>query len=150
MKKKNIIINLEDANSKCYIHSEDYISYCNQCNKSICHICIANKEHLFHKKNFLNEIISQDIREKDIFLLNKIFKEEKEKLLKRIEELDNLIKLNELLINAYKNYPYNYNYVKNIDNLFRKNILKEYQNDINKKKFLIKFNNSNNISYLII
>ena len=146
--KNNTMLIIGDVNCKCNLHSEDFCCFCYQCNKSICHICIANKEHLFHKKDFLNEIISKDINQKYIFSINKIFKKEKERLLKKVEELDNLIRLNELLMNSYKNYPKDYNFIKNIDNLLNKNILKEYKDDVLKKKSSDKFNKSNDI-YLL-
>lgn len=142
--KNNKVLNLNEINSKCNLHLEPYCLYCYQCNKSICHICISNKEHLFHKKDFLNELITQEIN-KDINSLNKIFKEERELLLKRAEELDNLIKLNELLMNSYKNCPNNYNYAMNLKNLFLENVLKEYKNDVLKNRIIDKFNKVNNV-----
>lgn len=142
--KNNKILNLNEINSKCNLHLEPYCLYCYKCNKSICHICISNKEHLFHKKDFLNELITQEIN-KDINSLNKIFKEERELLLKRAEELDNLIKLNELLMNSYKNCPNNYNYTMNLKNLFLENVLKEYKNDVLKNRIIDKFNKVNNV-----
>jgi len=142
--KNDKILNLDEINCKCNLHLEPYCLYCYQCNKSICHICISNKEHLFHKKDFLNELISQEIN-KDINSLNKIFKEERELLLKRAEELDNLIKLNELLMNAYVKYPNNYNYTMNLKNLFLENVLKDYKNDVLKNRIIDKFNKVNNV-----
>ena len=100
---KNSMINLKDVNSKCHFHLEPFWSYCYDCNKSICHVCISKKEHRFHKKEFLNELIPPEIDEKEIGSINKIFKEEKKSLLKRVEELDKLIKLNDIIINSYKN-----------------------------------------------
>lgn len=59
--KNNIIINLQDVNSKCHIHMQPFCFYCYDCNKSICHICISKKEHTFHKKELLNELIQPEI-----------------------------------------------------------------------------------------
>ena len=143
--KNNILINLDDINNKCYLHLEPFCSFCYDCNKSICHLCISKKEHLFHKKEFLNELLTKEINEKDIESINKIFKKERDSLLKRAEELDKLIKLNELLINSYKNYPNNFNYIMNLKNLLSKNVLKDYKNDILQKKNLDRFNRVNDV-----
>ena len=142
---KNSMINLKDVNSKCHFHLEPFCSYCYDCNKSICHVCISKKEHRFHKKEFLNELIPPEIDEKEIGSINKIFKEKKKSLLKRVEELDKLIKLNDIIINSYKNNQNNYNYIINVKNLLLKNFLKEYKIDILKKKNLDKFNKSNDV-----
>ena len=143
--EKNNFMNLDDINSKCNLHLEPFCFYCYQCNKSICHLCISHKEHLYHKKELLNELLTQEINIKEIDSINKEFKKEKENLLKKIEELDNLIKLNELIINSYKNYQNNYEYIMNIKNLMMKNVLKDYKNDLLKKKNLDKFNKANDI-----
>ena len=141
--KNNIIINLQDVNSKCHIHMQPFCFYCYDCNKSVCHICISKKEHNFHRKELLNELIQPEINEKEIDNINKAFKEEKQYLLKRVEELDGLIKLNDMIINSYKNDQNNFNYIMNIKNILLKNVFKEYKLDILKKKNLDKFNKVN-------
>ena len=129
-KHEKSIINLEDVNSKCNLHIQPFCSFCYDCNKSICHLCISNKEHRFHKKEFLNELIPPEINEKEMDSINKAFIEEKKSLLKRVEELDKLIKLNDMIINSYKNNQNNYNYIINVKNLLLKNVLKEYKLDL--------------------
>ena len=89
---KEKLINTSDMYNKCYLHFENFLFYCFTCNKSICLSCISSKEHQFHKKELLNELEPSKEKIKYFEDLNGKYLEEKNILLKKVKELDNLIK----------------------------------------------------------
>ena len=123
------LITSNELDSMCYNHVEKFIYFCEKCNKNLCSKCYRehNKNFPEHEiillgKKFLSEIELSKIK-------NKLIKEEsliiynKEKVEKKIEELNNII--NEIKIN----YEY---YKEVIENkiIIIKKLLSIYNNGI--------------------
>ena len=73
MKKYN---NIKINDNICSIHNKEYYSYCFDCNMHLCKECIKLREHSYHYKIYLFEIIPENkilneienIIEKNIFI----------------------------------------------------------------------------------
>ena len=113
------LLNVSEMNTKCHLHLENFLFYCYDCDKSLCESCISSREHKFHKKDLLNELEPNEEKINYFENLNEKYLKEKNMLLMKIEELDNLIKLNELLLNSFKKNPEAYRYIMNINNLYQ-------------------------------
>ena len=114
---KNVIASNEIFN-KCSIHyNEDNDSFCINCNTHLCKNCPLTS----HKKHRL-------IKLEDIFPtkaeINKYkekkneFITQKEILLKKVRDLENLINLSDIIYETYEKHSKNYFYIKNFVNAF--------------------------------
>ena len=161
--KKNLnhekLIKYNELNIKCLKHiNENYLMYCYDCKNNICSKCIQQKEHLNHRKDLLSEIEPSDLELNDIKNMKeemvqkrKNLIEEKIKLEKLIKAVEEGIELNDLVINTYEKYRYNYMYIYNVKN-FSKNVTKYFSvqkkyNDDNKIIKTTQFSLSNNKGY---
>ena len=110
--EEHSIINLNEYNIKCRIHYEKtYGFYCCDCSSNLCEICFTSHD-----------------KDHDIIPLSDLFlkKEELDYILKKNEEYNeiiqryrNYITLNNLILEAYNNLKYNYNYIINAQNLIQ-------------------------------
>ena len=86
MKIKEYLIKMKKYNNKyindkiCKIHNKENFSYCFDCCKHLCKECIKTREHAYHYKLYLEEIIP------DNNILNKI----EEKIIDNRAEIKNL------------------------------------------------------------
>ena len=97
LENKNIehfFIKNNEKRIKCLFHSNENnnIVYCFECKKHLCNECLKTKQHLFHKKINICEILLLDeekvIRNEIIYILNK-----------KKKQLLNEVKLNDFNIN---------------------------------------------------
>lgn len=98
----------------CNAHNMPYELYCKTCELNMCYICYKeNKNHLYHIK-YKNTDIYPNNNEKT-FLKNKIniYIEEKIKLLKKLEIINDKITFYEMILNGIKKQSNNY--YKNIN-----------------------------------
>ena len=87
-------------NGKCMKHNKEYISYCLECNRHLCDMCLISREHLIHDKVYLKEIIPN---KKELGIILNIIDEYENK-----KELIYLKKLYEIIYNAYNRTNNNY------------------------------------------
>ena len=144
--------------SCCIEHNKVNKYYCFNCNKNICSIC--NEKHLEHNSINLSEI---EIKEKDILNVKQLFEKEITNLknindyfLKLIEKIKKEfayiyeLKLKEIeikkrIIQNYEIIKYNYNSIKNVQNIInqnRNNFSYNYDCSDNNKKDTMKEINS--------
>ena len=136
------LININEYNIKCQIHyNKRYLYYCYNCSSNLCEEC-----HLYHDNNH------------NITLLSSLFpkNEELDYITNKnidynriIEKYSNYIKLNNLILYTYKNFSYNFYYIKNLKNIIRyqknldinNNIINNLTEDLEKQnKILENFN----------
>ena len=108
--KTHIVINFEDKNYICKKHNESFFKYCKKCNEDLCIYC--ENEHKSHNIYDFKKIL---------VLINK------NKLIKKLEELKNIIDKYKELINIMKKildkttnmidlyYKINKDYINNYD-----------------------------------
>ena len=157
--------NENDFKDKCIIHnSNNYSSFCFDCNQHLCKICLKGRTHIKHNKNQIIEI--QPIQE-ELDIIQKViqnYKTNLESLKKEQEIKENEIK--DLLKNDIINENLNvekrieFNKIRQLKELESNNkqfisdieiIKKEYENKIKiiKNKFNNNINNINNKYKLI-
>ena len=142
---------IENKNYKCFIHGKEFNSYCIDCNMNICELCYENHlqheilkyQHLKPRNIYIEEITNEVEKQKNI--LSK-FVENSEKILIDVinsikDYINKYIKIENTLLNRYKNNFINFQLLQNIRNkkLF-------YDNDIFKKLSI--FNDNTNINNL--
>ena len=102
--------------TKCHIHKgEDYQDFCYTCNKNICKKCF--EEHQSHEKEKL-EGLDADILEGDLAIIDarKQFLETvREKMIKRMKEVNDCIKFYDLILKAQKKFGNNGYYIQNVE-----------------------------------
>lgn len=133
-KYKQYKINEDKCKEHSSIKDENiYMSYCLDCNKHLCQECLKTGNHINHRKNNIIEIMPNNI---DLTIIEQSIAEYKaayEKLKNEKSLYDKnkkknifyLIKISELILNAYKAFKYNYYNGININNL----LLSLYQDD---------------------
>ena len=122
-----------DNNEKCLFnnHYKKNKSYCLDCNKHLCKICLESREHISHHKIDIKEVLPT---KEEIELIDNIIKDIQDK-----EEYQNLKDLYEIIFNTYSKYNNNYYYCINlnyilvnyieINNIFKEKLSKEeYEN----------------------
>ena len=106
--------------SKCFIHKgEDYQEFCYTCNKNICKLCF--EEHQGHEKEKL-ENLDEDIIEGDISIIEarkKFLEIARDKKIEEGKEINNCIKLYDLVINTKRKYGNNGFHTQNIEIISR-------------------------------
>ena len=140
--EEHIIINYDDKNFVCKIHSDSFIKYCKTCNENICIACENN--HKDHNSLDLGDIlIDKDDLLKTQENLKNIIDEFQYKInimkeiLDRAINLSNLYyKINSDIINNYQMNKINYQTLQIINNLKNENekIIKDLSNIINTDK----------------
>ena len=131
-KGHNLYISILDFDGCCKEHNKSYDSYCKNCKKNICSIC--KKEHLTHNIEDLSKI-SFNEKEKIIKQINEIenIKNKIDTIQNNINELFNKIKNNIInKIDFINNLLYTYEYEKKSNNLnyYVINNLKSLQTNI--------------------
>ena len=134
--KKHNIIDYDVKNCICDIHFELYNSYCYDCKKDICVMC--EKEHNAHCLVYYGSIIPDinDMKDKMKDLREKIeeFKNYINEIINKLnitmENLDNLYKINDDIINNYENKNRNYLALQNVNDI--NDIIRNLTEDINK------------------
>ena len=134
----------EENNEKCMLSKHKHINecYCLECNMHLCEICLKSKEHLFHNKINIKEILPS---ENEIKLINNIIKDIKNQDLKKIYEI---------IFNTYNNNKQNYYYCINMNYILNNYIEKnkslidtlskeEYEKIIKIKNGEINYNKNN-------
>ena len=120
---------------KCMINKHNKMNecYCLECNMHLCEICLKSREHLFHKKINIKEIIP---KENELNNIDKIILDTKNQDLKNLYEI---------IFNTYNNYNYNYYYCINLNYLLNKYIKnnKSIKERLNKEEYenIIKIQN---------
>ena len=122
--KKHNIIDYEDKNFVCNLHSETFFSYCLDCKKDICMICesehnghkIVTYGSIFPNLNKLKEE-TNNFNSKKEGLKNDI-KGVINKLNYLLETLDNYYEIYEDVINCYGNKKRNYSLLQNIHDMY--------------------------------
>ena len=146
--KKHSIISYDNKNYKCNKHNEALIQYCNDCNIDICLSCYnEHKNHnitLYQDKlidvNNLRIKMNEFKNVKDILKIN--LEEIIKKIKKIIENMDNLYKINNNILDNYENKKRNY------ISLFNLNYMSKYiENEINNIKD--KYNYGHNLNNLL-
>ena len=120
--------------SCCIEHNKIYKYYCSNCNKNICSIC--NEKHLEHNLINLSDI---EINEKDLLNIKQLFEKEItnlkkindyflaliEKIKKEFADIYELkmkeIEIKQKIIENYEIIKYNYNSIKNVQNIINQN-----------------------------
>ena len=153
MQIKEYLIKMKKYNNKyindkiCKIHNKENFSYCFDCCKHLCKECIKTREHAYHYKLYLEEIIPDNnilnkIEEKIIdnrAKIKNLIEKKKNKENKLDRKLNNNInkikRAKERGIKSNKNKEskeiekYKEEYIKEINDLKRK-----YENEIKQKK----------------
>ena len=164
---KNFIEKMQKYNNKkinddiCEIHRNKYTCYCFNCKCHLCQKCLKKRTHIFHKKNYIEEIKPID-EELDIIL---VMIEDYQKRIEQLslEKFNKINELNDLLQNNKRKENIKRDMkIKKIDNNlknelnlnnneFLNNILEEKQkrssiktNPSPHSKTNIKNNNNNN------
>ena len=126
------IINYDLKNYTCEFHNEKYISYCKSCKKNICSLCLD--EHEEHNTELFKGI-NIDKNKEELSKLRKAIDKMVDdikiiisKLNIVIENIEIYYKICENLVKNYDNKKRNYQIIKNMNNIFNKEII----NDINK------------------
>ena len=123
---KSSSIKINEFNNICKEHAKNYIQFCKTCNKHLCKEC--EDEH-----NYLKEFEEHDISNLEISVdknLNFLL-EEREKLIKKRNLIDYLIKFIETLLITYDRHRSNYFHRININNF-----AKSVNDNINKDKYM--------------
>ena len=106
--------------SKCYIHKgQDYQEFCYTCNKNICNLCF--EDHQGHEKEKL-ENLDEDIIEGDISIIEtrkKFLEVVRDKKIEEAKEINNCIKLYDLVMNTKRKYGNNGFHTQNIEIISR-------------------------------
>ena len=117
------IIGINEFNIKCQIHhNKKYFYYCYNCSSNLCEEC-----HLYHDNSHNISPISSlfpKIEEID-YITNKNIEYNK-----IIERYSNYIKLNNIILDTYKDFPNNFYYIKNLKNIIRFQQNSEINNNI--------------------
>ena len=133
----------ESNKEKCMINKHNKMNecYCLECNIHLCEICLKSREHLFHNKINIKEIIPKENELSNIYNIIQDIKN---------QDLKNLY---EIIYNTYNNYNCNYYYCINmnyiLNNYIEKNKLikerlnNEEYNNIIKIQNIKKENNKN-------
>ena len=149
--KSHKIINYDDKNYICNIHSENYNSYCEECKKNLCISCESG--HKLHKKKYFGDIIVNQSELAKIKTELKetinIFNKDVEKIIKILTEVKNKMtiyyKIIEDIINSYDIKNRNYELLYNLKSIQENNIIKDLS-EINKESDIItQFTNIFNI-----
>ena len=107
--EKMVIYSNEWNSGKCIIsqnHYKQYESYCLECEEHLCEKCLQSRNHLFHRKVNLKEILLTQNELKDLDKALKYIRDKKE--YKKLKELI------EIIYDTYKKYNNNYYYFMNI------------------------------------
>ena len=154
--QEHFCLSMNNLNSQCIIHRKNYVGFDEENNKNICENCINdrqinNEKIIYFEKITLKENEIEDLLEKTKLQLAKIntikmmnlSKDENE--IKKIKEyLQNklyFIELEWLIIGEIVGTPYNYQVIKNINNLM--------ENELNTLKNNEIFNDEDPIGLLI-
>ena len=144
------IINYDDKDYICNKHNDFYISFCENCKKNLCTLCIYHK---YHKKiNFIdllpekdNLIETMDELKKYINLFNDNIKEIINMLNEVTNKMNIYYKINEDIINNYNNKNRNYETIYYLNQFQKNNIIDELKNVIDCNCMVDKFNDIFNI-----
>ena len=133
MKEHTKIIKINEKNNKCLEHyDEEIIYFCLDCRKYICEKSDSGK-HKSHDIKLLKD------------LENKISKY-KEIIQKKNNELLNIIKFNETIMNCYEKRKKNYFYLKSMENIDKALKFEKERNSYDLKFLLNDYNNEMKIS----
>ena len=102
--------NINEKRGKCTMkdhHKYDYESFCFECSKHLCEICLKSREHLSHNKIDIKEYSPT---KKELEIVNKIIKSIQDN-----NEFQNLKDLYKIIYNAYKEFSNNYHYCINMN-----------------------------------
>ena len=121
------IINYDKIHYICNKHDDKFVNYCNECKKNICLLCEI--EHSTHDKQSISDRIldKKDIMNKlnELKMSKNILDENINKMIeilsKMKENMDNLYKLEEFIINNYNQEENNYEILYNIDKIMNYN-----------------------------
>ncbi len=108
-----------EMNIRCEKHlGEKYNMFCYDCDKSICIKCSEN-DHKNHFIIYLKELYPPRNAIDKINLTIDDLKRELNNLLKKVEYINNVILLNELILYTYEKYENNYHHIINVSNLYK-------------------------------
>ena len=150
LKEGNISKDVSDTNFKCETHDKPYAYFCETCFRHNCEDCFEKTKYPKHKffdltenkveQYKIDELDSRIINEYKILnkLLNVKLEFEKYKnkypleelyinknfkriLIINIKEKINMIEFKKLIVDNYKNYPNNFLFLQNVNNLYQLN-----------------------------
>ena len=135
----------------CYEHKHNkYKCYCFVCHQNLCEECI--KETFLHDNHVFN-FFSSDINNKEIFYLNELIINKREKLTKGDNDIREKLNLFEALINSYKEFPCRnlYESIKNAKKFLESLNITETKErlKIRKEKELIEYTKKSNLIFYI-
>ena len=109
-------------------HYKKNKSYCLDCNKHLCKICLESREHISHHKIDIKEVLPT---KEEIELIDNIIKDIQDK-----KEYNNLKDLYEIIYNTYAKYNNNYYYCINLNYILINYIDNKYFKDkLSKEKY---------------
>ena len=121
-------------------HYKKNKSYCLECNKHLCKICLESREHISHHKIDIKEVLPT---KEEIELIDNIIKDIQDK-----KEYNNLKDLYEIIYNTYTKYNNNYYYCINLNYILINYIdnNKSFKDKLSKEKYenIIKIKEKNN------
>ena len=127
IKYDHYLVELKEKNYYCLQHKKKYESYCIDCNKNICEICsqLHNQHEIIKymnikpKKSYINKLKRKIQIQKNIF--NNFVEEMKLVINQKISivesYMNNYIKIEESLIQRYNYSFYNYQLLRNLNNI---------------------------------
>ena len=143
LKYKDKTINEDKCQEHSLKKSNEYKTYCLDCNKHLCIDCLKTGNHINHRKNNIIEIAPIKL---DLSLFEEVIKEYKNIFEKNQDNinLSNFIKISEIVLNTYDTYNNNYYNALNVINI----LLCFYQNDYINKKIFGKISNKDYLERL--
>ena len=151
--KKHQIINYDDKFCMCEKHNNNYISFCQNCKKNICTLCLD--QHKIHTMINFNHILpnmanlekkKNELKYK-IYLINNEAKMLKAVLNEVIDKLNKYYKIYEDIILNYDKKKINYEIICNLNQFERNNIIDELDKIIKSDSIISKYNMLSNIPY---
>lgn len=137
IEKKAYKSNNSNLDDLCNKHKKSFIKYCIQCKISLCQDCLRiNNSHRNHNSNEIKVITSNDLNNLENILKTQemIFKKEKKIIYNYLEELESNLKLKKVILENYKKNKCNGNALNNIKNM-NLTIDKRIYNEINSKTY---------------
>ena len=133
--------------SKCSIHNSSFYIYCKTCEKNLCFNCNQNKLHLNHIKYKINDVYPNCNEITLVTNKMNLYKEEKNKILKKLENINDKIKFYDMILNSI--YSEKSSYLRSIN---LKHLIYGPDIDLDKLSQDITYNpqpKNNNIKYNI-
>ena len=143
--KDHNIINYDDKFYICHKHNDNYISFCEECNKNLCMLC---NDHINHKRiNFIDILPKKEEIDKKLEELKKyinLFNNDIKMLMNLLNGVKNKMnfyyKINEDIIKNYDNKNRNFETIYYLNQFQNNNIVDELKNVINGNNPIYKFN----------